>query len=29
VAATICTVAISAMSLLLLAFTVLGWFGIG
>jgi Mn2+/Fe2+ NRAMP family transporter len=29
IAATICTLAISAMSLLLLAFTVLGWFGIG
>ena len=28
-AATICTVGISAMSLLLLGFTVLGWFGIG
>jgi Mn2+/Fe2+ NRAMP family transporter len=29
VAATLCVVAISAMSILLLAFTVLGWFGIG
>jgi Mn2+/Fe2+ NRAMP family transporter len=29
IAATVCTLAISAMSLLLLAFTVLGWFGIG
>jgi Mn2+/Fe2+ NRAMP family transporter len=29
VAATLCTVGISAMSVLLLGFTVLGWFGIG
>jgi Mn2+/Fe2+ NRAMP family transporter len=29
VAATLCVVAISAMSILLLSFTVLGWFGIG
>ena len=29
VAATLCVAAISAMSVLLLGFTVLGWFGIG